>query len=89
LGENVKGALQKCKVCYTFGMKTKIQQLRKGRGMTQDELAGRVGVSRQTIISLENEKYVASLPLAFKLSEVFGTTIEDIFIWEDEENEKE
>jgi len=47
--------------------------------MTQEELANRVGVSRQTIIALEQEKYVPSLGLAFRIARAFGTTIEDVF----------
>jgi len=59
--------------------------LRKARKETQEELALAVGVTRQTIISLENGKYIASLPLAFKIAKHFGTTIENIFIFEEEE----
>ena len=52
--------------------------------MTQDDLAGAVGVTRQTIISLENGKYNASLQLAYKISKYFGVKIEDVFIFEEE-----
>lgn len=66
-------------------METKIRELRKSKKVTQDELAEAVGVTRQTIISLENGKYNASLVLAHKLAQFFGTTIEDIFIFNLEE----
>ncbi len=60
-------------------MKTKIQQLRKQNKLTQEELATAVGVTRQTIISIENGKYVASLLLASKISKYFHLTIEEVF----------
>lgn len=60
-------------------MKNKIVELRKARKETQEELALAVRVTRQTIISLENGKYIASLPLAFKIAKHFDTTIENIF----------
>ena len=66
-------------------MKTRIQELRKERRITQNELADAVDVTRQTIISLENGKYNASLLLAHKLAQFFGVTIEDIFIFDLEE----
>ena len=61
-----------------------IRELRKENKVTQDDLAGAVGVTRQTIISLENGKYNASLQLAYKISRYFGKNIEDIFIFEEE-----
>ena len=64
-------------------MENNIKALRKAHNITQDELAGAVGVTRQTIISLENGKYNASLQLAHKLAVYFGTTIEKIFIFEE------
>lgn len=60
-------------------MKSKIAQLRKERRISQEELANAVGVTRQTITSLEGEKYTASLVLAYKIARYFGTTIEEIF----------
>lgn len=66
-------------------MKTRIQELRKQNKVTQEELAMALGVTRQTIISLENGKYNASLQLAFKISRFFGKSIEDIFLFEEEE----
>lgn len=67
-------------------MQTKIQELRKQRRISQAELADALDVTRQTIISLENGKYKASLVLAHKIAQYFGTTIEEIFIFEGEEN---
>lgn len=60
-------------------METKIPELRKKRKITQEELAKAVGVSRQTIISIENGKYTASLVLAWKIAQFFGQTIEEVF----------
>ena len=65
-------------------MDNRIKELRKARGVTQDELAGAVGVTRQTIISLENGRYNASLQLAHKISRYFGISIEEAFIFEEE-----
>ena len=66
-------------------MKTKIAQLRKERKLTQEELARAVGVSRQTIISIENGKYTASLVLAYKIARYFGMLIEEVFDFNEEE----
>lgn len=66
-------------------MQTRIQELRKERRITQNELADAVNVTRQTIISLENGKYNASLVLAHKLAQFFNVAIEDIFIFDLEE----
>ena len=65
-------------------MNNKIKELRRERGITQDELALSVGVTRQTIISLENGRYNASLALAHKISKFFGERIESVFIFEEE-----
>lgn len=64
-------------------MKNSIRQLRSEHGLSQEALGEALGVSRQTIISLEKEKYDPSLPLAFKIARLFELTIEEIF--EDEE----
>ncbi|NCC06783.1 MAG: transcriptional regulator [Clostridia bacterium] len=64
-------------------MNNRIQQLRKENKVTQNELADAVDVTRQTIISLENGRYNASLLLAHKIAEYFGLKIEDIFIFEE------
>jgi len=69
-----------------INMKNKIQELRKARKVTQQELADALSVTRQTIISLENGKYNASLTLAHKAAQFFGVTIEELFIFEGEEN---
>ena len=66
-------------------MKTKIKELRKANKISQDELALAVGVTRQTIISLEKEKYVASLVLAYKIAKYFDLSIEDVFFFLDVE----
>lgn len=60
-------------------MRNRLPVLRAERGWTQAELAKRLEVSRQTVVSIEKGKYDPSLPLAFKLAEVFGRRIEDIF----------
>lgn len=65
-------------------MKNNIEKVRKERGMTQQALAAAVGVSRQTIISLENGKYSPSIELAFKLARLFEKSIEELFIYEGE-----
>lgn len=64
-------------------VKTRIQELRKQGKVTQEELAMALGVTRQTIISLENGKYNASLQLAFKIARFFGKSIEEIFLFEE------
>ena len=61
-------------------MKSRLKVLRAERGWSQEELGKRVGVSRQAINAIEREKYDPSLPLAFKLSDVFDLAIEEIFI---------
>lgn len=68
-------------------MKTKIKELRKKNKVSQDELALAVGVTRQTIISLEKEKYTASLILAYKIAKYFDLTIEEIFDFSEVEGE--
>jgi putative transcriptional regulator len=68
-------------------MKTRIAELRKQQKMSQEELAQAVGVTRQTITSIEVEKYTASLVLAYKIAHYFGLTIEEVFDFsEAEEN---
>ncbi len=70
-------------------MKNRLEELRQKKGWTQQELADRVLVSRQTIISLENGRYNPSILLAFRLARVFEMNIEDIFIYSDNEVEHE
>jgi len=66
-------------------MKTRIKELRKENKISQEELAFKVGVTRQTIISIENEKYTASLVLAYKIATFFNLRIEDVFDFSDVE----
>ena len=65
-------------------MKNRVEELRKQKGIRQEELAMALEVSRQTIGSLENGRYNPSIQLAFKISKYFGLKIEDIFIYEEE-----
>ena len=65
-------------------MNNRIKELRKEHKITQDELAGAVGVTRQTIISLENGRYNASLQLAYRIARYFDMYIEDVFVFEEE-----
>lgn len=60
-------------------MKNRMKSLRRERGWSQSELAARVGVSRNSIVSIENGRFDPSLPLAFELARAFETRIEDIF----------
>ena len=65
-------------------MKTRIRELRRERKLSQEELADAVGTTRQTITSIETGKYVASLPLAYRIARYFGMKIEDVFLMEEE-----
>ena len=65
-------------------MKNRIEELRKEHSMTQQQLALRLGVSRQTIISLETGKYNPSLVLAPEIARLFGLKIEELFLFEEE-----
>lgn len=65
-------------------MKNRIKELRKEHRISQEELATAVNVTRQTIISLENGKYNASLILAHEIAVYFGKTIEEIFLFEED-----
>ena len=66
-------------------MKNKIVEIRQERGIKQDELAKALGVSRQTISSLENGRYDPSILLAHKIAKMFGMSIEEVFLFEEEE----
>lgn len=66
-------------------MKNRLEEMRNQMGLTQQELADQVEVSRQTIISLENGRYNPSILLAFRLARLFRVKIEDIFIYSEEE----
>lgn len=67
-----------------FSIKNIVSELRKEKGLTQQELAQIMRVSRQTIISLENGKYNPSIMLAHNIAKMFGKTIEEVFIFEEE-----
>lgn len=66
-------------------MKNRIEEIRKGRGIRQEEFAKALGVSRQTISSLETGRYNPSIFLAHKIALYFGMTIEEVFLFEEEE----
>ncbi len=70
-------------------MKNRLEELRRARGVRQEDVAQALGVSRQTVISLEKGKYNPSLALAFRLSRFFGLPIEEIFDDSDERAEEE
>jgi len=71
-------------------LKNILEKIRKEHGITQEELAEKLEVSRQTIGSLENGRYNPSIILAFKISRLFGISVEEIFIYEEgPENENE
>jgi len=65
-------------------LKNRIEELRNSRGIVQDEFARQMGVSRQTISSLENGRYNPSILLAHKIAAFFGLPIEEVFIFEEE-----
>lgn len=65
-------------------MQNKIEEIRNKKGITQEEFAREMGVSRQTISSLENGRYNPSINLAFKIAKYFNKKIEDIFIYEED-----
>lgn len=69
-------------------MKNRLEELRAANDWTQQELADRLSVSRQTIISLEQGRYNPSLLLAFRISTVFGLSIEEIFLDEETESDE-
>ena len=67
----------------TCWMKNRVRELRTERGLSQGELAAAVDVSRQTINSIEQERYTPSLPLALALARYFGNTVEEMFDGDD------
>ena len=69
-------------------MKNRLEEIRKEREITQEELAKILEVSRQTVGSLENGRYNPSIILAFKIARYFEMTIEDIFIYEEENDDE-
>ena len=66
-------------------MKNRLEEIRNERGLNQEDLARALAVSRQTISSLENGRYNPSILLAFKIARYFSMSIEDIFIFEEED----
>jgi putative transcriptional regulator len=69
-------------------VRNRVKELRMQSGMTQEDLAERVGVSRQTIISIESGRYNPSIMLAFKIAQLFGLTIEDTFLCAEQAEEE-
>ena len=67
-------------------MKNRIEEIRKERGIRQEDFARQMGVSRQTISSLENGRYNPSILLAYRIAKYFGMSIEEVFIFEEEES---
>ena len=67
-------------------MQNRLEELRNARGVRQDELAAALSVSRQTISSLENGRYNPSILLAMKIARYFHLTVEDIFIYQEEDS---
>ena len=68
-------------------MKNRLEEIRKAKGITQEELANALEVSRQTVGSLENGRYNPSIILAFKIARFFEVSIEEVFIYEEDKNE--
>ena len=69
-------------------MDNRVEELRKERGIKQEDLARELGVSRQTISSLEKGRYNPSILLAFKIARRFGMQIEDVFIYQEDDHEE-
>jgi len=69
-----------------FNMKNRLEELRKASGLQQEQLAEALRVSRQTISSIENGRYNPSITLAFKIARFFGKTIEEIFIYSEDDD---
>ena len=66
-------------------MKNRMKELRERDGLTQEQLSKKVGISRQSIVAIETGKYNPSLELAFKIAKEFQCSIEDVFIFEEED----
>lgn len=77
---NVKGPLQNER---RKRLKNRVEQLRKEMGLSQEEFARALRVSRQTVSSIENGKYNPSLELAFQIADFFQKTIEELFLWKE------
>jgi len=65
-------------------MKTRIKELRARYDMTQDDLARKIGVRRETILFIENGKYIPSLKLAHDIAKILKTTVDELFLFEDD-----
>ena len=76
----------KCKANFTLegNMKNRIEEIRKAKGIRQEDFAKSMGVSRQTISSLETGRYNPSIFLAYKIAKYFGMSIEEVFVFEEE-----
>ena len=70
-------------------MKNRIEEIRKEKGIRQEDFAKSMGVSRQTISSLENGRYNPSITLAYKIAKYFEMTIEEVFVFEEEDLKQE
>lgn len=81
--ENVKQTLQEG--VWEVAVKNRIEEIRKERGIRQEDFAKSMGVSRQTISSLENGRYNPSIILAYKIAQYFEMTIEEVFVFEDDD----
>jgi transcriptional regulator len=66
-------------------VKNRLEEIRKAKGITQEELANALEVSRQTVGSLENGRYNPSIILAFKIAKFFEVSIEEVFVYEEDE----
>jgi putative transcriptional regulator len=69
-------------------MRNRLAEVRTAKGWTQQQLADRVGASRQTVISLERGRYNPSIILAFRLARTFGIDIEKLFLYEEDDDEQ-
>lgn len=67
------------------GMKSRLKVYRAMHDLTQEQLADKIGVSRQTVIAIESDKYLPSLGLAFKIAKLFEVNVEDIFVFDNKE----
>lgn len=72
-----------------MNVKNRLEEIRKAKGITQEELANALEVSRQTVGSLENGRYNPSIILAFKIARFFEVSIEEVFIYEEGQHEDE
>jgi len=85
-GSDIINMESKLSVKVVHNLKNRLEEIRKKRGIKQEELAEILEVSRQTIGSLENGRYNPSIILAFKIANYFSMSIEEIFIYEEEQN---